>query len=306
MHSHRLANDLKGCKKLSMAVAEIEHFIGIDGGGSGCRVAIADATGKVLGKGEAGPANATTDLAGTVRNILDAVDLAADDAGLADPQLRAAKAHAGIAGAITPQQCESIAKALPMDTTVTEDKETALRGALGDRDGILLAIGTGTLIGAAHKENTRFLGGWGFVLSDQASGAWLGRNLLSEVLLCHDGLSPPTGLSRTIMADFDDDPNAIVAFATTAAPHDFAEFAPKVAKAATSGDPLGLNLMQAGSIYLTGAIDAIGLGRSDVLCLSGGLGPFYSEWLMPSHQAKLGPAEGTPLDGALALALAKS
>ena len=288
-----------------MAVTKIEHFIGIDGGGSGCRVAIADAAGHVLGNGEAGPANATTDLAGTVRNILDAVDLAADDAGLADPQLRAAKAHAGIAGAITKKQRTSIAEALPMDTTVTEDKETALRGALGDRNGILLAIGTGTLIGAAHKGNTRFVGGWGFVLSDQASGAWLGRNLLTEVLLCHDGLSPPTGLSRKIFADFGDNPNAIVDFAATAAPHDFARLAPTIAKAATSGDPLGLNLMQAGSIYLTGAIDAIGLARSDVLCLSGGLGPSYSEWLMPSHQAKLASPEGTALDGALALAFAK-
>ena len=286
-----------------MAVTKIEHFIGIDGGGSGCRVAIADQAGDVLGKGEAGPANATSDLGGTVRNILEALDLAADEAGLADPQLRAAKAHAGIAGAITRQQCESISKALPMDTTVTEDKDTALRGALGDRNGILLAIGTGTLIGAVHNQTTRFIGGWGFVLSDQASGAWLGRNLLTEVLLCHDGLSPPTGLSRRVFGDFDEDPNAIVTFAATAKPADFARLAPAVAKAATSGDPLGLNLMQAGSIYLTGAIDAIGLGRSDVLCLSGGLGPAYGEWLMPSHQAKLADAEGTPLDGALALAL---
>jgi glucosamine kinase len=289
-----------------MALKKIEHFIGIDGGGSGCRVAIADQAGDVLGTGEAGPANASTDLGGTVRNILEALDLAADDAGLADPQLRAAKAHAGIAGAITRQQCESISKALPMDTKVTEDKETALRGAMGERSGILLAIGTGTLIGAVHKENTRFIGGWGFVLSDQASGAWLGRNLLTEVLLCHDGLSAPTDLSRRVLEDFDGDPKAIVSFAATAAPSNFARLAPAIVKAATSGDPLGLNLIQAGSIYLTNAIDAIGLARNDVLCLAGGLGPSYGDWLMPSHQAKLAPPEGTPLDGALALALAQN
>lgn len=285
-----------------MVGQKIEHIIGIDGGGSGCRVAIANRSGNILGKGEGGPANATTDMDGTIRHIREALSLAADEAGLTEPGLSKAQAHAGIAGVLTPAQAGQITEALPMPTRVTEDKITALRGALGDRDGILLAIGTGTLIGASHKGAHRFLGGYGMILSDQASGAWLGRSLLTEALLCHDGLAPPSDLTRQIMDSFEDDPNAIVAFAASATPRDFASYAPAIAKAAKTGDPMALNLMQTGSIYLTHAIDTLGLARTDVLCLAGGLGPSYADWLMPNHKAHLAPPEGSPLDGALLLA----
>ena len=285
-----------------MASTTIEHIIGIDGGGSGCRVLIADRQGQALGSGSAGPANATTNMGETIRNIHHALTQAADEAGLADPALADAVAHAGVAGVLTTDQAAEIAQALPMRTTVTEDKVTALRGALGERNGILAAIGTGSIVGASRKGKHRFVGGYGFALSDQASGAWLGRSLLSEVLLCHDGLTPPTALTRQIMDEFDGDTNAIVDFATEAKPGDFASFAPVIVKAAQGGDPIALNLMQAGSIYLTNAIDTLGLGRSDVLCLTGGLGPSYAEWLMASHRSRLADPEGTPLDGALALA----
>ena len=40
-------------------------FLGIDGGGTGCRAAVADASGRILGTGVAGPANLTSDPAGT-------------------------------------------------------------------------------------------------------------------------------------------------------------------------------------------------------------------------------------------------
>ncbi len=285
-----------------MAPDRIEHIIGIDGGGSGCRVAITERNGNTLGKGKSGPANATSDMEATIRHIREALELAADEAGLADPVLAKARAHAGIAGALTRDQFDEIAKALPMPTKVTEDKVTALKGALGDRDGILLAIGTGSLIGAARKGKQRFMGGYGLILSDQASGAWLGRGLLTETLLCHDGLTPPSDLTRKTLESFDDDANAIVAFAATASPRDFATLAPKVLKAAGDGDPVALTLVQAGSIYLTNAIDTLGLGRNEVLCLAGGVGPSYADWLMPNHKSRLAPAEGTPLDGALALA----
>ena len=279
-----------------------KHIIGIDGGGTGCRVAIATPDRKVLGQGQAGSANATTDIQAAVRNIMTALDEAADDAGLSDPEITAAAAHAGIAGVLTDDQANQIAKALPMDTVVTDDAVTSLRGGLGDRDGILIALGTGTLIGLSRKGKQRFLGGWGLVLSDQASAGWLGRTLLTEALLCHDGLAPPSDLTRRTLEKFDNDPKAISAFAANASPADFAKYAPDVTEAAKESDPTALSLMQTAAIYLTDAIDTLGLGRKEVLCLAGGLGPTYAPWLTPGHRARLEPIEGTSLDGAVALA----
>ncbi|MDE3240946.1 MAG: ATPase, partial [Paracoccaceae bacterium] len=48
----------------------MQLFLGIDGGGTGCRAAVADARGRILGRGKAGPANIVTDPDGARANIL--------------------------------------------------------------------------------------------------------------------------------------------------------------------------------------------------------------------------------------------
>ncbi len=48
----------------------MDLIIGVDGGGSGCRVAVADAAGTVLARAEGGPANIATDPEGADRSIL--------------------------------------------------------------------------------------------------------------------------------------------------------------------------------------------------------------------------------------------
>ena len=50
-------------------------FVGVDGGGTGCRAVIGTAS-RVLGEGRGGPANATSDLNGAIRSVLDALNRA--------------------------------------------------------------------------------------------------------------------------------------------------------------------------------------------------------------------------------------
>jgi glucosamine kinase len=47
--------------------------LGVDGGGSGCRAALCDAQGRIVGTGHGGPANATSDFDGACSNIADAI-----------------------------------------------------------------------------------------------------------------------------------------------------------------------------------------------------------------------------------------
>ena len=63
----------------------------------------------------------------------------------------------------------------------------ALKGALGDDDGITAAIGTGSVFGAQRAGAVRMIGGWGFQLGDHGSGAVMGRSLCARALLAHDG-----------------------------------------------------------------------------------------------------------------------
>ncbi|TNF22890.1 MAG: N-acetylglucosamine kinase [Rhodobacteraceae bacterium] len=288
-----------------MSKTRVTYLIGVDGGGSGCRAALADAAGRVLGQGAAGPANATTDLAQAIGNVQAALKAALREAGVKRGAVGAGVAHVGLAGVLDEATARQIAAALPVGSaSVTDDRATSLVGALGARDGVLAAIGTGSTLAAQRGGRVLRIGGWGLNLGDQASGAWLGRAVLEHVLLVHDGLAEATALSDAVLAEFDGDPGAIVGFAARARPSDYAGQAPRIVAMALGGDAAARMLMQRGADYLLRALEVMEFGGADVLCLGGGLGPQYAAFLPEDIRARIRPPEGSALEGALALAKA--
>ena len=142
----------------------MDLFLGIDGGGTGCRAVLADASGHILGRGEAGPANIASDFPGALDNILTATRAAC---GVHD--LTALSAGLGLAGANAAGMSDRLAHALPFARMAIEtDAITAVRGALGATDGIVAAIGTGSVFAAQRGGQMRQIGGWGLVLGDEA------------------------------------------------------------------------------------------------------------------------------------------
>jgi glucosamine kinase len=195
-----------------------------------------------------------------------------------------------------------VAAALPFArVAVTDDQPTMIAGALGDRNGAVAAIGTGSFVGRQSAGTIRVLGGWGFMLGDQASGAWLGRRLLEETLLADDGITPPSPLTSAISQRLGGGPG-IVAFALTSRPADYAAFAPEIVAAASGGDGVAARLMREGATYIETALATLGLTADDAICMTGGLGPAYTYWLGLGLASRVGKAQGTALDGALLLA----
>ena len=86
-------------------------------------------------------------------------------------------------------------------TRIESDAFVALKGALGDDDGITAALGTGSVFGAQRGGKVRMIGGWGFRLGDQGSGAWMGRALFEAALLAHDGLNDLAPILRAVLAE---------------------------------------------------------------------------------------------------------
>ena len=82
----------------------------------------------------------------------------------------------------------------------------------------------------------RTVGGWGFLVGDQGSGARIGRDLLEETLLGYDNIRPASPLTRAVLAVFRDNPRDVVEFTTSAKPGDFGGFAPMVFEYAAKGD----------------------------------------------------------------------
>ena len=280
-----------------------DHIIACDGGGSRCRIAITDAQANRLATTEGPSANPATSMAEAITCLRDTLRDAQRKAGLSDAEIKSADAWFGLAGVISPKIMSEIAGALPIDNiTVSDDRPTNMAGAFGATDGYVAAIGTGSFLGSQNGVNQRFAGGWGFRLGDEASGAWLGRRLLSRILDWHDGIAEGSGLLEEVFNSLDQKPDQIVLFANSAAPADFASFAPQVVQAANRDDPVGITLMQDGARYIEDTATALGFSAGDALCLLGGVGPRYEPFLAADFTRNIVAPQGTALDGAIQLA----
>ena len=73
-------------------------FVGVDGGGTGCRARIEDAEGRVLGTGIAGPAALRLGIDRALAEVEKACRAALEEAGLGADALSSVHAAVGLAG----------------------------------------------------------------------------------------------------------------------------------------------------------------------------------------------------------------
>ncbi|ESW59359.1 MAG: ATPase [Rhodobacter sp. CACIA14H1] len=271
----------------------MQFFLGIDGGGTGCRAAVADAAGVVLGRGEAGPANIASDPVGAARNILVAAEAAVAAAGGGE----VVAAGLGLAGANAAGVAERLRDALPYRRmAVVTDGITAVKGALGAADGVVAALGTGSVFAVQRGGAIRQIGGRGLVLGDEASGAWIGRAVLSAALRAVDGFAPITPLLAGLVEEMGG-PDGVVAFSLRARPADFAALAPRVVE---SGDPAAVSIMARAEADVVEAVQVL-MGMDDLpLVFLGGLGTVFARRM--GSRFRLRQPSGSALDGALMLA----
>lgn len=283
---------------------DLRYLVAVDGGGTGCRARIADPSGAVIGSGQSGPANAMTDPDRAAFNVIEAAELAAGAAGLAPDALSDAKAVIGLAGVNVGDYGERLRRRLPFaESMVLWDAEIAVRGALGPHDGAAAIVGTGSVFGARDGNAVRLVGGWGFLIGDQASGARLGRTLLERTLLAHDGVGSGSALTDAVLKRFDGEAQEIVSFAHSVKPSEFAAFAPQIFQAAEAGDPIALEIVGEGVAAIEASLRAVMPRDCRRICMLGGLAAPYTPFLAESLKAMLHPAQGSALDGAMAIAV---
>ncbi len=275
--------------------------VAVDGGGTHCRIACR--RGGATHVVETGSANVTTDFDGAVREITEGVRRLAAEAGEAPERLARRPAYVGLAGMTGPDIAERLGRALPFAAArIEDDRPAAVRGVLGLDDGFLAHCGTGSFFAAQRAGAIRLSGGWGPVLGDEASAQWIGRRALRVTLDRVDGLAPATPMTEDLLARFGGSAG-IVAFARTARPTDFGALAPLATRGAAAGDPLAERVLRDGAGEVARTIAALGWTPGLPICLTGGIGPHFAAWLPADMQACRAAPRGTPLDGALSLAL---
>ncbi|WP_370674570.1 BadF/BadG/BcrA/BcrD ATPase family protein [Pleomorphomonas sp. PLEO] len=282
----------------------VDFVIGVDGGGTGCRAAVAGQDGRIIATGAGGAANVLSDRAGSLRNIMVAIDAAIAAAGLDKATLQRSGVLLGVAGSNVGDTGAFIAASLPASRVeVVSDGLIALEGAIGNGDGAVAILGTGSIFFARQGDAVRSYGGWGFVIGDFGSGASLGRAALAATLLAHDRIIVASPLTDQLMAEFGGAPGPMVEFARTATPGDFGRFAPPVFAAAERGDSVGLDIIRQAAASVDMAFDRIVADGADRIALLGGLAPLYPPYLAERHQPRLMPPAGNALAGAVALAV---
>ncbi|QBK29850.1 BadF/BadG/BcrA/BcrD ATPase family protein [Roseitalea porphyridii] len=279
-------------------------FMAVDGGGTGCRARLETADGKVLGGGLAGPAATRIGIDASWAAISTAFGNALAEAGIARDAAGHIRAGIGVAGLSRQGAREALeARAHPFASVrFASDGEIACLGAHGGRDGAIVIVGTGSCGLARLAGETIKIGGYGFPISDEGSGAYLGLRVVRAAMMAHDGRIARTALLGEIMGRFDDDPGQAVQWMDRATATDYAAFAPIVVRHADEGDPAARRIMQDAAA----AIETIGRTLfergAERLSLIGGLASVIESWLAPDLRRRLSPQLGDSLDGAAILA----
>jgi N-acetylglucosamine kinase-like BadF-type ATPase len=161
---------------------------------------------------------------------------------------------AGVAGAGREAERDELrqafrSEALAERVVVIGDTEMALAAAFGDRPGIVITAGTGSM-GIARDPYGRMhrAGGYGWQMGDEGSGYALGRAALGAVGRAADDRSPRTELTSLLLKMTRSETlDALIRWAAAAGPAEVASLAPAVFEAAQSGDTVAAGIMDYGA-----------------------------------------------------------
>ncbi len=280
------------------------YYLGVDAGGTSSKSRLIDGNGAILGEGKAGPANARIGTEELYETLLDVCRQATDQAGLGAEDIATIRCGMGIAGINRmgmKQKLQTLT--FPFAHVIfSSDSVIANLGAHRGGDGAILILGTGSVGLIKRGEDSSSVGGYGFPISDEGSGAALGLSAIRHALRALDGRTRPTPLSKAITKQFDHAIPRVIDWMDDAAPGDYAAFAPLVMDYAENGDEIAVSIVTDAALHVERFIETI-LARGATRCvLMGGLAERMKPWLKQRIVARLEAPMGDALDGALILA----
>ncbi len=280
------------------------HYLGIDAGGTRSTARLVDTEGRTVGTGEAGPANTRLGIEVVHAALAQASGMAIAQAGLDDAAIARIRAGMGIAG-ITRTGIKAQIQALDFpfaSVALTSDSMIANLGAHGGGDGAVLVLGTGSIALIRRGEDSSSIGGYGFPISDEGSGAALGLSAIRHALRALDGRTRPSTLSQAVTQQFDHAIPHVIAWMDAATPGDYAALAPLVFDHAENGDAIALSIVRDAALHVERFIETIFARGAQRCALMGGLAEPMRPWLRSRIVERLVEPMGDSLDGALILA----
>ncbi len=262
----------------------LEFLIGVDGGGTGTRVLVADRDGRELARGSAGPSGLALGIAPAWQAIQAACDNAFASLGQPYDAARCAMGL-GLAGVHNASWAAAFLAASPALHAIKLDNDgfTTLLGAHGGQPGVIVAIGTGTIGEAWFGDSPsgprkRTVSGWGFPCGDEGSGAWIGMKATQLAQKALDGRLPRGPLAEAVIQHLGGSVDRAYDWLAQARQTNYAQLTPLVLSHATNDGAAATILRQAGEEI---AAIALALDPESHLPLAfcGGLAAALQPWL---------------------------
>lgn len=279
-----------------------KYFIGIDGGGTKCKARLEDAQGNLIAESIAGPANAASDLNGSVEAILQATESIISASGISNLLPKHIHAGIGLAGLNIPEVMAAFKQqSLPFaSSAITSDLHIACLGAHQKDDGAIVIIGTGSSGIVIKGEQQLELGGHGFVVGDKASGAWLGKMAITHCLEVLDGIKASDTFTDEIISFLGcSTAHQLVNLTLQAKPDFYATLSPLIFSLAQKDEPYAKVLVADAADYINKLCEQLGKLKPARFSLIGGLSHVISPYLDTQLQTRIQPSLSTPEQGAI-------
>ena len=302
------------------------YYLGVDGGGTNCRIRLADENLVTLGEGRGGPSNLQIQNGEPAyRSILDGAKAALAAAGLSERAYASTYACFCMAGGRSVTDREIFQKRLWPFAAVRayDDIDAAHAGALGGEDGAVIIAGTGSAALAIVEGKRHQCGGWGFHIGDQMSGAILGRELVRRTVEATDGLVSGSPLTEAVLRELGGSNDAIMdwSFPRPAAPVEYkdasgAELPVTVGRAPQAyggfsrmifdfyekGDPIAKELIELELTYVDIYVRWFKARGATRMAATGGVGERMFPILVERYGSFIVKPQGDNLSGAVILA----
>ena len=188
-------------------MSSMSYVVGVDGGGTHTRCLCATIQGEILAEAQTGAANPLrVGVPACVQTVVECILTACAKARLAEPP---ACVYCCLAGVGRETEYNAVLTGLSEALQVPHlyldnDAEAALAGAHRLEPGIIVIAGTGAVAYGKDKTGRRARAdGWGPVLGDEGSGAWIGREVVRAIARAADGRGPQTALTEAVLAHFE-------------------------------------------------------------------------------------------------------
>jgi glucosamine kinase len=293
-------------------------FLGIDGGGSQTSCAIGDEN-TLLGSGSGAGSNVLrVGEAQARKSIATAIREACSAAKVAPKQIT--RTCIGVAGGARPETTEIIQRILSHlvsgEIEVVGDMVVAMEAASGSGPGVVVIAGTGSIAyGRSAIGQTARAGGWGFAISDEGSGHWIGRAAVSAAMRGFDE-GQSNGLLESMMKAWGATTREqMIVVSNSSPPPDFAGLFPAVLAAVDAGDPKAHDILAQAGVELATLAKIVILrlfaeAASVPVAMSGGVfrnsalirQVFYNRLRMECPAAVISASVVDPVKGALDMA----